>query len=344
LELPDSTSVAYEYDALGRRSSRTDRSGKTTYYVYDSENLVQELDQTGAVKAVYVHSQILDHPLSMNRYGITYYYLYDRLGSVVGLADAAGTLVAKYVYDAWGNIVGGFDGGIENPFRFTAREWDPEVKLYYYRSRYYDPEVGRFIQQDKLGLTGGLNLYVYTGNNPINSIDPFGFDWEDWGEGWLPQVGDFFNGFADALTFGLVGQLHKLTGTSQFVNKCSGSYNAGEWAGIGLSLAFSVAHLGRNAAYQGAKRVISDPRKWGTVRSAWSKAAGGLRPKGQSLHHWLIPQRWAKVNAGFNYLPLTARFNSWMNGSTALRVAVEWGFRGTVLGIYGAPVTVAARR
>jgi hypothetical protein len=66
-----------------------------------------------------------------------------------------------------------------------------------------------------------------------------------------------------------------------------------------------------------------------------------LAANGQSLHHWLIPQRFAEVNAGFNYMAISAGFNSWMNGSTAFRTAVEWGFRGSVAGIYGAPLTAA---
>lgn len=147
-------------------------------------------------------------------------------------------------------------------------------------------------------------------------------------------------------------------GTDGAVNRCSSAYSNGEWGAIGLSLAFGGAHLGRNALNQmgragdlgtrvgrGVGRVRADSRSWGAVRDTWSVAAGNgerwLAANGQSLHHWLIPQRFAEVNAGFNYMAISAGFNSWMNGSTAFRTAVEWGFRGSVAGIYGAPLTAA---
>jgi RHS repeat-associated protein len=59
---------------------------------------------------------------------------------------------------------------------FTGREWDPEINLYYYRARYYDPKVGRFISEDPIGLTGGVNFYGYVGGQPTNAVDPFGLE------------------------------------------------------------------------------------------------------------------------------------------------------------------------
>jgi RHS repeat-associated protein len=59
-------------------------------------------------------------------------------------------------------------------YLYTGREWDPEAQLYYYRARWYDPQAKRFISEDPIALEGGINLYAYVGNNPINKIDPFG--------------------------------------------------------------------------------------------------------------------------------------------------------------------------
>lgn len=75
---------------------------------------------------------------------------------------------------------------------------------------------------------------------------------------------------------------------------------------------------------------------------------GGLANNGASLHHWLAPQRWGALqgltNAGLNYMPISAGFNSWMNGTTALRSAAEWGFKAAVLATEAAPATAAARK
>ena len=73
--------------------------------------------------------------------------------------------------DAWGNLE---SGASEPGFSFTGREWDPEIGLYYYRARYYDPKVGRFIGEDPIGFGGGNNFYGYVNANPTNSRDPLG--------------------------------------------------------------------------------------------------------------------------------------------------------------------------
>ncbi len=173
VDLPDGTYVAYTYGPQGRRLSRQGRDGETVYYVYDGQNLVEERDADGDVLASYVHGATLDRPYSMQRDGQTYYYLYDRQGSVVGLTDGGGNLVAQYEYDAWGNLLDE-SGTVENPFRYTGREWDAEVGLYYNRARYYDPTLGRFLSRDPLGPVDGTNRYVYVANNPVNYTDSQG--------------------------------------------------------------------------------------------------------------------------------------------------------------------------
>lgn len=139
-----------------------------------------DLDVNGNIIARYVQNpNVLDEPISIRTSTGTYYYLFDGLGSVTGLTDGGGNLVATYSYDAFGNIIG--ETGDEtlnaiNPYRYTSRVWDRETGLYYYRARYYDAKVGRFMQKDPLRseLTEGKNLYVYCGNNPVNRVDPSG--------------------------------------------------------------------------------------------------------------------------------------------------------------------------
>jgi RHS repeat-associated protein len=253
---------------------------------------------------------------------------------------STGAVVQRIDYDEWGQVLQDTNPGFQ-PFGFAGGLYDRDTGLVRFGARDYDPAVGRWTGKDPLGLEGGLNVYEYAAGDPANNIDPDG-------QYWLKDLSDFSAAFGSVLSFGLTDVINNATGASSVINKCSGAYSAGKWSGIGLSVAFGVAHLGRNALYQGAERLVSDPRTWGSVRSSWSVAAGEgipwLRANGVSLHHWLIPQRWGAVNAGFNYLPISAELNSFMNGSTALRSAAEWAFRGTVLGIYGAPATAAAGR
>jgi len=102
-----------------------------------------------------------------------YYYIQDAEGNVAGLLDHTGGLVNEYDYQPFGTAESVREG-IPNPLRFKAREFDTETGLYYMRARYYDPGHRRFISEDPLGVAGGINPYVFAGNDPINYSDPFG--------------------------------------------------------------------------------------------------------------------------------------------------------------------------
>ena len=103
--------------------------------------------------------------------GTKYYYHFDGLGSVVALSDESGNIVERYSYDVFGdpNRV----SSVGNPYMFTGRDYDAETGNYYYRARYYEPEIGRFMQTDPIGYKNSANLYQYCLNNPVNFIDSF---------------------------------------------------------------------------------------------------------------------------------------------------------------------------
>jgi len=91
------------------------------------------------------------------------------LGSVKNITDSTETIVESYEYDSFGNLIVAPTTG--NPYTYTSREYDAETSLYFYRARYYDSTIGRFLTEDPIW---DVNLYFYVGNDPINFIDPSG--------------------------------------------------------------------------------------------------------------------------------------------------------------------------
>lgn len=163
--------VSFRYDPVGRRIQKATAS-TITNYIYDGPNIIAELNATGGVVASYTHGAGVDEPLAMRRGGYIAYYHADGLGSITSLTNVTGQTVGTYVYNGFGSTT--TTEGIFNPFRYTAREQDPETGLYYYRARYYDPQIGRFISEDPLRILGGINFYAYVKNMPIIAKDPNG--------------------------------------------------------------------------------------------------------------------------------------------------------------------------
>jgi RHS repeat-associated protein len=168
--LLNSSEIArFAYDPLGRRVEKV-AGGVTISYTHDGANILREV--RGATTLEYIHGPGVDEPLAQeDPAGALTYYHADGLGSVVRRTNQAGVVVHEYRYDAWGNIE---TGASEPGYSFTGREWDPEIGLYYYRARYYDPRIGRFISEDPTRYRGGLNYYTYVKSRPIDRFDPLG--------------------------------------------------------------------------------------------------------------------------------------------------------------------------
>lgn len=167
----------FAYDGDGHRMTQATSTGTYSYLNDVAAGLPVVLQESGPDGEItYTHGLRL---IAASAPDFEFFYHYDGLGSVVGLTDTRGHLKKRYGYDAWGQTVRAVPPpkvGTQNKFHFTGEALDPETGLYYVRARYYDPAIGRFLTRDPIGEAGGLNLYAYVGNNPVNRVDPFGLD------------------------------------------------------------------------------------------------------------------------------------------------------------------------
>jgi len=201
--------IEFAYDAGGIRKSKTLSDGYE-YRFYTEGNVIHKehrgysVSPSGGARR---HATLRYHydgagVCGIESSGVVYHVKKNLQGDVVMLVDGRenvrNRVVAKYVYDAWGNhkiynsagteiydsVTGTVSGsethiGILNPFRYRGSYFDADIRLYYLQTRYYDPQVGRFINADSVDYAdpeslNGLNLYAYSGNDPVNGFDSDG--------------------------------------------------------------------------------------------------------------------------------------------------------------------------
>jgi RHS repeat-associated protein len=172
-----------KYDGFGRRAWQ-EINGVRTYFVYDGDTIVAELDSTGNPVVEY-HWGLLGPiaRLDLTNPSNNRYYITDALGHTRLLLDNTGNITDTYVYDAWGNLLKGSDFTTPNPFTWNGAygyEWIEFTGLYHVGAREYDPRTARWLQRDPIGVGGGhANVYLYCGNEPVNAKDPSGLQQDD---------------------------------------------------------------------------------------------------------------------------------------------------------------------
>lgn len=304
--------VTYGYDPLGRRISRS-AGGAEVKFLHDGDRVIEERGTSGKVVAQFFYGVGIDEIVVIRRPGNDYYSLRDGLGNVAALTDASGGKLEGYEYDVYGKPFFRDKNGsvidrsaFDNAYLFTGRDYDDETGLYHFRARWYDPDHGRFLTPDPLGIHGGdSNLYRYVWNNPAVWVDPHG------------QVGLF-----GAVVGGIIGAVGgymttgTLTGTltgagigaaagtiGQFGASWYGAMGYGALAGGGSSLAFQTLVEGKSikcldwwevgfatglggafgAIFGGAPRVSPTPVAQGTAQIALPTAKAVVRQAGRSV-------------------------------------------------------------
>ena len=262
------STISYEYNASGMRTSKT-ASGAKTLYFYDGDRLVGEMNGTNIT--VYLYSpdggiagmQVRSLSSSSSTW-TPYWYEKNLQGDIVAIYNNAGTKLASYTYDAWGSHVVNYTNGggsitaiVNNPFRYRSYYYDTDLNLYYLGSRYYDPAICRFINMDAIGVINATpmaltdkNLYAYCDNNPVMRVD------ED-GEFWLTAL---IGGAIGAIVGGASAALSGGDAFDIFIGVASGfaggALTASGVGVVGQMLGSSVISMSANAISQ-FKNIIT---------------------------------------------------------------------------------------
>ena len=223
--------------------------------------------------------------------------LYDGRGNTTALLDGGGALAARYAYDSFGLPLA-TNGSLVQPYQFSTKHYDPGSGLSYFGYRFYMPVCGRWLNRDPIVEQGGLNLYGYARNDPINAVDATGqsftdiFDWQEWD---LTAAGNFAAGFGDVVSFGGTTLFNEWTGANHFVDESSTAYTLGEATGYVHAFVSGTAATLKVGAKIGGTRfghilnhnrhIRIGPGRWGRIMV--DRISIGNGPPG-CWNHWRL--------------------------------------------------------
>ncbi|WP_430112229.1 polymorphic toxin-type HINT domain-containing protein [Paenibacillus sp. B1-33] len=201
-QVPDIKGANYAYDSRNRLTQVTTEDGKGVSYRYNGDNLMVERTEGGVttryyyddrakivaegkveangsvtITAAYIHESKGKLMARQVPGQDMHYYVSNGHGDITEIRDAQGNVLNRYTYDIWGNPLTQ-EEQVPNNFRYSGEYWDAATNLQYLRARWYDPSIGRFINEDtyegELGNPLSQNLYAYVKNNPLKYVDPSG--------------------------------------------------------------------------------------------------------------------------------------------------------------------------
>ena len=308
---PTDVTTIYAYDAFGRRVTTRNAEGSERHVYDDNWQVVADLDEEGNVLRSYVWGEGIDRLLAVKIGSKTYTALTDVQGTVWGYADASGNIVARWTYDAWGNVLSE-EADVSAAelravrYRFQGRERSAATGLTNFRMRWYDAETGRWLSKDPIGLSGGLNLYAFCGGDPINQLDCMG---ESTFGDIVENPGAFFGGFVDAISEGelMKGLAATADGFLPFCDPFESVYSdeCGNY-----DSAYDVSHLCGAASFGAFMGAILAPE--GLVFGGSS----------QVVTHWSVTGEQA-LNAGDWVMTGSATIRNWIMAG-GLSPAVHW--------------------
>ncbi len=288
--------VTFAYDAMNRRIAKT-ANGASTLFVYDREDVLLDFADADAggpgapvLESRNLHGTGFDEVVAEDHGGgDVHWLLADHLGSTRNVVNASGSLVNHTLVDSYGTVLSQTNPVSDTRFIFTGREFDQESDIHYFRRRYLDPQIGRFLGEDPTRVFGAdANPYRYVSNIPILQVDPFGL----WGVG-VTAGGSVEGGVVVGSGATVSGGVGVFGGGSQGINT-GGYVSGGAYSGT----------PGNNVGYPGGQNVQTGN---GVIGGYAGVGVGGFITNATSacqlsgpFSTWSINTPWGSAQFGYS--------------------------------------------